>query len=383
MISKVIKFIICLILFVTGIVLFTPGWCSRGSDDWFKGDPQLQEGLSKGVEEWIHMDLTEEALNPENQLSGGEWVFAAYMMAGMGFGQTAMEHPERRSKNIKLMDECISRLLSPGVRKFDRDVWLSDPIEDIGSSKDHAGYLGYLNLLLSLRGFLEPEGEYADLNNRITQHLSNRVAAYRHKLLYTYPREIYPVDNCAVIASISLYDKFTGGSHSGLIEDWVQQFIKNCLDMKTGLIYQSLSSVTLEPADYPRGSGTALGSYFLSFMDRSISLLLYKAVREELSRSFIGFGMVREYPRSIKGKTGDADSGPVVFGIGVTPTLFSIGISRIHQDKEYFSDLYGLVYLIGAPHTKDGKLNFIMAGPLGDPVLFAMLTAQKDIKFSE
>ncbi len=133
---------------------------------------------------------------------------------------------------------------------------------------------------------------------------------------------------------------------------------------------------TGEPHDAPRGSGTCLGLYMLSFMDRDLSRDLYDGVVAHLSRSVLGFGAVREYAPGVKNQRIDIDSGPIVFGYGASATGFLIGGARIHGDRATFRRLYSSAVLAGAPLSRGGKLTFVTGGPLGDALLFAMLTAQ-------
>jgi len=47
----------------------------------------------------------------------------------------------------------------------------------------------------------------------------------------------------------------------------------------------------------------------------------------------------------------------------------------IQEDHEFFEDLYKSIYLFGAPLEKENELTFISGGPLGNVILFGMLTA--------
>jgi len=179
-----------------------------------------------------------------------------------------------------------------------------------------------------------------------------------------------------VIGSIGLYDRATGASHAELIRRWVAQCRTKYVDAQTGLLYQAIAASSGNPIDAPRGSGTCLGLYFLSFADRSLAADLQQAVKKHLARSVIGFGLVREYPTSVRSGHGDIDSGPVVLGYGVSATGFYLAGCRMYGDADNFAAIYRLVYLFGAPLDSNGARHFVSGGPLGDAILFAMLTAQ-------
>ena len=84
-----------------------------------------------------------------------------------------------------------------------------------------------------------------------------------------------------------------------------------CIRDRSGLIFQSINHFSGKPIDEPRGSGTAFGLYFLSFVDQQLASELFQAARKELAGNLIGFGLMQEYPASSPGGFGDVDSGPV------------------------------------------------------------------------
>ena len=183
------------------------------------------------------------------------------------------------------------------------------------------------------------------------------------------------MDNCAVIGSIGLYDQATGSDHSDLVRSWVANCRRRCVDPQSGLLYQAMEPENGTPWDAPRGSGTTLGLYFLSFVDPVLSHDLYRAVRKELAWSCAGFGLVNEYPHHVRGGAGDIDSGPVIFGIGLSPTGFALSGARIHADPMLYRRIHATAHLFGAPLDRDDRLEFVTGGPLGNAIMFAMLTA--------
>jgi hypothetical protein len=220
------------------------------------------------------------------------------------------------------------------------------------------------------------------LHDRISAALVRRIDAARSPLLQTYPGEVYPVDNCAVIASVGLHHRLGRGDHSAVLARWREHVRLRCLDRETGLLFQAMDVDGAEAADLPRASGTTLGAYFLSFWDPALAQELHAAVRRECLRSPLGFGGVLEYPPEVRRTaparrlTGDIDSGPVIFGFGFSPTGFMISNCRIHGDFEGYRLLLASACLCGAPVERGGRLQFVSGGPLGNAILFAMLTAQ-------
>lgn len=374
---RVLRAAISVALLVLGTAVVPHRWCGREGARWYAGDAALQAELGRGLARWVRSPLSTAAFHTGSASFDGEWLFGTYLMAALGFGQSALEHPELRDAHVALMGECIDRLLSREVRAFDRDRWGDDPIDALdrpANRSDHTSYLGYLNLALGLHRQLDPASRFASLHDRITAHFAARYRAAPIQLLETYPGERYPVDNAAAIASIAQHARLTQTDHGAIVATWTAYVRAHYLDPTTGLLRQSVAADG-SPIDAPRGSGTALAAYFLSFADDPLSRELYAAVAQRLRGTVLGFGAVREYPASQAGR-GDIDSGPIVFGYGVSATGFALSASRIHRDPSTYASLYATTYLFGAPYTNDGGREFVTGGPIGNAILFAMLTAQ-------
>ena len=141
------------------------------------------------------------------------------------------------------------------------------------------------------------------------------------------------------------------------------------------MLIQAVDSKTGEAIDQPRGSGTTLGLYFMSFSHSDLAIDLWQVMVNKQKGYVLNYGMMREYPPGVSG-WGDVDSGPVIFGYGVSPSGFALAGARIFDDAETFRDLYATTVLFGAPGETGGRYGYLVGGPIGDAILFAMLTAQ-------
>jgi hypothetical protein len=346
--------------------VIAPWWSARGGVAWFDGDAATQERLAAGVEKWT---TGSPRISTGHTVIDGEWVFATYQMGALGFAQVALQHPESRAGNIVRINRCLETLLSARVRAFDKREWNEDPLDSLDGDHGHAAYLGYLDLSLSYARLIDPQSRFAPENDRITEALVRRLEHSSSMMLETYPRQVYPPDNTAVAGAIALYDKATGADHSALLRRWADRVRHDYLD-KNGLLYQHLTPEGRVDS-HGRGSGTALGVYFLSFLDDPLSQQLETALVGHLDATHFGFGAVREYAPGVRGRA-DIDSGPLLFGLSPVATGFDLAGARIYGERARFSRLYATADLFGAP---DGS-RFVFGGPVGDAILFAMFTAQ-------
>ena len=89
---------------------------------------------------------------------------------------------------------------------------------------------------------------------------------------------------------------------------------------------------------------------------------LYKAGRAYLYEPLGPLGAMREYPYGDDG-AGDIDSGPLIFGRGVSATAFAIGAARADGDADTAAALLRTATMFGAPsEDPGGALHFRSAG---------------------
>ena len=368
-----------LAVFLATLRLLPPAWCGRNAGAWWRGDVELQARLGRGVERWISRPMAADQFLTGDQTFDGEWLFGTFQMAILGSAQLAREHPELRADCLRRMELAEDRMLTDQVRQFDRREWKEDPIDALDGPNGHAGYLAYFNLALSVHRQLDPQFKHRGLNDRISEAIARNLNASPIRLIETYPGQTYPVDNCAAAASLLLHDRADGTNRfRPVYRKWLAEMKGRYTDPRTGLLIQAVSSRTGNATDAPRGSGTLLGAYFLGLAGEPFARDLYLAARRELMAPVAGFGAMREYPPGIIAGPGDIDSGPLIFGRSISASGFMMGCARQQGDEETFRSIYRSVHLFGAPTRQAGMATFAVGGPLGDSLLFALLTARSD-----
>lgn len=369
--------ILCLALaaaaFVIGLWTIPAAWCGRGAAEWMKGNLATQQRLARTVARQVSAGLHSSDYQTGHDRFNGEWLFGTYLMAGIGLCQMVRQHPETAQEWSPVIAHCIREILSQRVRASDRQAWGADPLETLQTDQGHAAYLGYLNFLLGLYRQIQPASEFTELHDSITAALVRRIEASPNGLVATYPGEWYPMDNMPVIASIALHGKAAGQDHAKLLERWETFVRKYYLDPKSGLLIQAVNARGI-PLDGGRGSGSAFGIFFAHHAAPRLSAELYAAIQKNLTSGILGFGAIREYPRGLAGRM-DIDSGPIILGFGFSATGFSIAAAKIYGDFPLFAKLYSSAILAGTPTRTGEDIDFLTAGPLGNSILLAMLTA--------
>lgn len=336
--------------------------------------PEPQQALARGVSVIVQKPVHERGFHTGAALFDREWMFGTYMMAAMGQGQVARLHPASRDEHLSVMQHCIDQLLTERVRRFDTDAWGSDALQSLSTNQGHVAYLGYLDLVLGLHRALDPDSRYRDLNDVISNALWHRYRASRSKMLATYPNEYYPVDNLAAMGALALHARVTGADRDAELEALVDAVRERYLDRATGLLIQRVDQHG-RAVDVGRGSGTALGAYFASWASPALASSLHTAVKRHLTHAPLGFAMVREYAH--EGGPGDIDSGPIVLGMSISATGFSLASARVAGDAEHFAAVYRTAHLFGAPASTGPNLTFTTGGPLGNALMLALMTAPR------
>lgn len=374
--------LLALLAFVLGIAIVPHRVCEREASAWFHGEPDKVDALASQVAAWTSLDLAPDSFQTGSGRFDGEWQFGTYMMAAMGFGQIVLDRPERREEALARMERCLDMMLASHVHAFDTAAWNGEDAlsaESLEGAHAHAAYLGYTGIALGLHRMLKPTSRFAEADDRIVAALARRIEASPIGFIETYPGEVYPVDNTAAYAAIALHARATRRPVPEAVKRGLDAIRTKGTDPESGLLYQAVQLSDGKPRDAARASGTALAAYFLAYTDDAASAALFRALGKEQFRTVLGFGAMLEYAPSTEAsgdeRRGDIDSGPIVAGFGVSATGFALGASRVHGDKEMFRSLYATAHLFGAPFEEKGARTHATGGPIGDAILFAMMTA--------
>ena len=360
--------------FAVTLAIVPRALCGRPAQPLFDGELAAQDALAREVAREIAAAPGRHFYRTGSARFDGQSAIAIYQMAILGLGQIIREHPERRDEYLPAMRAAAARLTDPRTLPTATRAWGHNGLTTMAPGEGHA-YLGYINLALGMLRAVDPATPYATLHDRLTTALAERLDRAPTGLIETYPGETWPPDVAAVAGSIGLHAAVTGVDRRALLERWARRF-EACALHSSGYLVQRVKSGSCKPVDAPRGSGTAVASYFLSFADARLSRRLFESLRTDGRVCAIGFCGIREYARGFHGK-GDGNAGPMVMGVSVGATGFTLGAARAHGDRDLYRELYRSAHLAGVPVGVAGGTKFAAGGRLGNALLLAMLTANR------
>jgi hypothetical protein len=369
--ASLARFVVVALAVAAALATVPRAAAGRDAGAWLAGDLATQDSLARTV-----MRAELDARGAMFYRTGadrfdGQSAIAIHQMTLLGLGQILLAHPEKRAEYLPAMRRAAEALADPATLAYAAKVYGHHGVVAMRAGEGHA-YLGYINLGLGMLRLFDPAHPLARVHDRITDELARRLDGSPTGMIETYPGETWPPDVAAVAGSIGLHARATGVDRSAMLARWAARFEACAVDRASGMLVQRLASGTCTPVDAPRGSGTAVASYFLAFAAPELSRTLYASLERG---GALGFAGVREYARGRSGP-GDTNAGPIVFGMSVGASGFALGAARVHGDGDGFRALYRSTRLLGMPTTRGGALTFTAGGALGNALLLAMLTAR-------
>lgn len=175
------------------------------------------------------------------------------------------------------------------------------------------------------------------------------------------------------LLALRLYDEI----HHGHLLDaplaaWLQT-MKQHTDPATGLFHSSVSPLVY--ATTPRGCALSWTSLYFAQVAPDVAREQYQRYRDHMSADVLGFGGFREWPLGRDKGGMDADSGPIVFGVGVAATGLGLGPARLFGDADRYTTIRRSALTFGVPSVFSSH-GYDMAPVLGEAILFHGRTAR-------
>jgi hypothetical protein len=170
-----------------------------------------------------------------------------------------------------------------------------------------------------------------------------------HTSSFTDKRERWPADQAATLAAIRRYDVAHGVHVVDKPFAKYREQLAKAVDPKTGLPWSEAHG--WGTGKLPRGCAITYSVRYLAEVDRSLATSWWSAFKEHflVDRGLlIGF---REWPPGVD-RPADADSGPIVRGVGAAATAFGIAASRAMDDDTLALRLEATAALIERAATR-------------------------------
>lgn len=220
-------------------------------------------------------------------------------------------------------------------------------------------WLGQRNLLLGQYLALVPDeerpGDLVDEFHHNSRELHAEFLASPTRHLDSYPEMCWPADNVTALVSLVWHDELYGTGYRGAYEAWRDWTIAQA-DPGTGLPPGHLYAHDGRHREPARGCGTSWILPLLARVDPEFATDSYEAYVQHFALRRLGFRMFREWPRESKWTRADADSGPIIWGAGLTATGVGLAAARAVGDGETEADIVALSRLFGFPtrETREG-----------------------------
>ncbi len=265
-------------------------------------------------------------------LDTGKWdatpfAFRAIALSHIADGCAAqgLAHPARHAAAVACADKAVARA---------RALLPSPDPEDV---KD-ALLLTHVNLTLGARDRL---GGCAD--PRLHAALSKRLAAmsladqYAIAPSYGAFPDRWPADQSATLASLGRHDAAHG---SALLPRPLAAFraVMTTKAAQPGGLPRSELARARRSSKHPRGCANSFIARYLAEVDPPLAATWWAAYRKAWLVPIAGLRGFREWPPGVDGPA-DADSGPILLGVGMAASALGIAAARAQGDEALAAQL--------------------------------------------
>lgn len=273
-----------------------------------------------------------------------------------------------RSVSGALRRRAIEQL-EAATRRMESDVVLL-PFADDTQVRRGVFWLGQRTLLLAELSNLTGDEMPPDLAEEFDancQELATAFAAVEGPL-DAYPGQCWPCDSVAAVVALALHDEQFGSGHRAALDlylDWVEDHA----DPRSAMIPGRVVPGTWEPLEPTRGCTTVWNVALLRPVAPEFAAAEYERARRHLGVERLGFQMFREWP-AYDARGADIDSGPIIWGVGMTATGVGLAAARSQGDLRTADDIEALAAMFGLPGGDEREHRLLFgAFPVGDAFL--------------
>lgn len=262
----------------------------------------------------------------------------SYMSEGLV--SYAMQNEARKPEIIALLKKAIAIALHPDISPYQN-------INNVASWGEEGLYLSHFNVMLGSYQRLSGDRTYLQLNRTISEHLAQKIISAPHNNIRSYNKaqDRWPADNAVTLYSLYLFDKNNNTKISlSPIKKWLEYMETKGSEPKTKLHYSELTGVE-KYSPYPRGCALSWTAKYMSDFAPKQAKELWGNYKKHYHKNFLIISAFREYPPNAN-LNPDADSGPIVFGMGAGATGLALNASKYVGDYLTYYQINNLFRLV-------------------------------------
>ena len=313
----------------------------------------------------------------------GEWALYSCSMLSAALTNISSIYPETKDDNLQNIDRLIKIVISPELRKYDKERWGEDPLASLNDNQSHVSYLSHLAWMISGYKAVGGDNKYDELFSSLCEAMNRRIQQSKCLNLPTYPDEpIYIPDMLVAIVALSQYSQMNNGKYSSTVKQWVSRARTEWIDPKTGLLVSFLCDDGRQIEEAPiKGSYSALNCAYLSYIDEEFAHEQYDKLKKIFWKDGAPSGFKEYYNHSCVFGF-DIDAGPIILGLSPSGTAFATGVVTYFGDNDVRTKILRTAEIAGHTILWKGKRHYALANIalVGEAIMLAMRTNYKDSK---
>lgn len=214
---------------------------------------------------------------------------------------------------------------------------------------NHGLYLSHLNVILGAFKEATGQDDHLALNRRISRHLARRSLSDPHRHMASYPNIGYrwPADQAVTLSSLATYDRNYGRTLARRpVAAWLTAMNTRGMNGRWGLPRSEITG-RARHAHTPRGCALSWSVRYMHSFAPLRARKLWRRYREVFMVRVGPLAGFREWPPGVTAPA-DADSGPIVFGMGAAATGLALGASQAVGDGVTYGSLRASEALVRA-----------------------------------
>ncbi len=227
-----------------------------------------------------------------------------------------------------------------------------------------AFYIGWNNYLLGKKLSVEEPANRDPAEIKLYEANCDTIAAVIDASASPYPESYkgyaWPADVSVGIASLANHDRVFQQKYTASIALWISK-VKQFCDAD-GLMPYAFDPVSLQVKENAKGSSQSLIQNFLFETDTTFCKEQFIIYKKLFLDSRAGLPGIRQYKKGSKGDS-DADSGPIIFGIGGPASIVGLRTMCLMKENETAFGLRNSIETFGFA-TESGKQKKYISGKL-------------------